>query len=220
MPDQFDVPSRFRESLRAFADLDTDEAEAVASALEEKKLATAEDLSQRVISAVPKLSDNAKGLVGAGVFLISEAGCDPQQARSVADSVGQSPALGLKEDLRASFSERLTAILCAPSIRFTAKALELSIDVENVFSDCRIVTDLRPIFPDDPDNILSAVIVDNLRIDYYDRSGDITSFYIAMDQGDLSALRDEIDRALEKNKSVRSFLEAAKIDYLPEGDLA
>jgi hypothetical protein len=192
----------------------------VIASLGAKKLASADELTTRMVSAVPELSEDAGGLVGAGVHLMGEVGCDPAEAKSMAEEVALSDELSLERDQQATFQERLTALLCSPSIRFTAKALELSVDYENVFSDCRILTDVRPVFPDDLEDMAAAVIVDNLRISYFDRDGDLSTFFLAMDQKDLLALREEIDRALEKNKSMRSFLGVSQVDHLPEADVA
>lgn len=218
MAESVGVPLPFQRPLGALARLSPDDFEKALKSLEEKKLASSDVLAKGLADAVPALKDDAQDLIGACVSLMDRADSDPGRARVMAQAVSTADELGIRVEDRDDFVNRLSAVLCAPAIRFTAKALALSADHENVYVNTRIITDVRPVFPDDTSTMAAAVITDHLRINYYDRKGDFSSFYVAMDQGDLIELREEIDRALKKNESMRRFLEVSEVDHLTESD--
>ncbi len=216
MAESVEVPVPFQAPLRALGELPSDQFNRALASLGEKKLASSDVLAEGLADAAPDLADGAKELVGASVSLMGRADSDPVRARVMARAVSTSDALAIPEQDREEFVDRLSSVLCAPAIRFTAKALALSADHENLYVDARIITDVRPVFPEDTSSIVAAVITDHLRINYYDCKDELNSIYMAMDQSDLIALREEISRALEKNKSMREFLEASEVDHLSE----
>jgi hypothetical protein len=210
------VPLPYQAPLKALAGLAPEEFSKTLTALEKKKLATSKVLADDLGQAAPELSQHAQGIVNASVSLMGHADSNPDRAKAIAQAVSTASVLEISSDRQAEFADRLAKILCSPAIRFTSKALALSADHENVYVDSRIITDVRPVFPDDTNSMAAAVITDHLRVSFYDRKSDLSTIYVALDQGDLIDLRDEIDRALAKNNSMRNFLEASDVDHLTE----
>ena len=106
-----------------------------------------------------------------------------------------------------SFVENLKRLLTKEtSIEVTGKASTLQAEQERVFTDARILTDLRPIFAADVDVGATAMMINHtLRITFatMDR---VEEIYLGMDMDDLKALRTAITRALKKHKLLNDKL--------------
>jgi hypothetical protein len=102
----------------------------------------------------------------------------------------------------------------APSI--TAKATSLLSEHQHVFESIRILTDIRPIFGDDPrERPTAAIITHTLRIRYLD--GDHwEEFFVALDTSDIQKAIDAFERAKAKTESLRVFIDNANLPYVDE----
>ncbi|HEV7405933.1 MAG TPA: hypothetical protein VGO11_23510 [Chthoniobacteraceae bacterium] len=88
----------------------------------------------------------------------------------------------------------------------SAKALSVSLDQERLFTECRILSDIRPVFGDDIDSAPKAtVIIHKLRINY-NEGGELRHFYVSLDAEDLEALKSSVERALKKDAGLKAFL--------------
>lgn len=87
-----------------------------------------------------------------------------------------------------------------------SKALSLLRDRERVFSEARIVTDYRPIFRKSLEQLPSAaVITHTLRITF-NEDGSSVSLFVGMDGEDLEALKECVERAMQKQATLaRAF---------------
>lgn len=104
--------------------------------------------------------------------------------------------------------ERLAIMLSSFShIRLTVKARDLMIDNACNFDEARIVSDIRIVFDDNSElqkEEQYALIVHHLNMSYFSQSQNDNKISIALDLTDLYRLRETIDRAIEKDKSIRS----------------
>lgn len=105
----------------------------------------------------------------------------------------------------------LWPLLQTEAVRRFAKAIDLRNAYEKILTESRVVSDIRPVFPDTdevPAAVDAAMVNHTLKLNYYagDRGlpGEI---YIAVDATDLKNLRDQIDRALEKERAARALIE-------------
>lgn len=86
-----------------------------------------------------------------------------------------------------------------------------------VFSECQILTDIRPIFNENGDEAIGATIVHSLKIDF--RKGENHhSFYVALDDTDLKTLQRQISRANIKSKTLQTILTKSGIKCLSPND--
>lgn len=99
---------------------------------------------------------------------------------------------------------RLEKLLTARPLQDSAKALVLLHEQPQVFQDCRIITDLRPLFGDNDTELRAFTVTHQLRIGY-DTPSESSDFYVALEADDLRRLRSAIDRALSKQASLESF---------------
>ena len=92
------------------------------------------------------------------------------------------------------------------SLGIAVRGESLLLDQDKTFTEARVLTDFRPLFGEDieipPD---AGVIVHKLRINYY-HAGQEESFWVALDSSDLEKLQSIVDRALQKEASLRQAL--------------
>jgi DNA repair exonuclease SbcCD ATPase subunit len=128
---------------------------------------------------------------------------------------GSDEALELSNDDIARFQRRLSSFLeIRGSLEISSKASDLLVEYENIFSNARVVTDIRPIFkPDIEDGLGGALIVHSLRIAYKTTMG-THEFYVALEPDDVEQLLEDLDRALQKQESLKSLLKKVELPYL------
>jgi hypothetical protein len=205
------IPPRYIDSLRALRDLPEESAERLFSALQlETPVATHSKLLTSLADKLPELDrDKASSLLDALLSLNTFRTFHSYSTDDVAEAV--SVADGLREDDvdNAHFARRLANVLATASVALTANALDVGSADERIYHSCRIVTDVRPIFEDDPSKPpVSAVVVHSLQVAYH-KDNRIESFYVALDDTDLTKLKEVVDRASSKAASLRAFLDSA-----------
>lgn len=122
--------------------------------------------------------------------------------------VARSASLDLGNEQQSSFEARMHALLQDGPFRVWHKGFELLYEYDQVFLGSRILTDIRPVFGDDVDSGPKfALIVHSLRIDLRKYGTDHRE-YFAMDSDDLISLRNDIDRALEKEASFNTLFQS------------
>ena len=123
--------------------------------------------------------------------------------------------LELSEDKIARFQQRLFSFLeIRGSLEISSKASDLLIEYENIFSNSRVVTDIRPIFkPKVEDGLGGALIVHSLRIGYKTLSG-MHEFFVALEPDDVQQLLEDLGRALQKEESLKYLLKRVDVPHL------
>ncbi len=102
------------------------------------------------------------------------------------------------------------------SIGITSKANEVLVDNNHTYCHSRILTDIRPIFPNDLEITPSeVVIVHNLKISFME-DGQKREFFAAMNPTNLKELKVAIERAELKVKSIQKVMEKAGVQYLED----
>ncbi len=105
----------------------------------------------------------------------------------------------------------------ASILRRLYKASKVFEDYERIFSDVKVITDIRPLFDTSTntrDESLYAVSVNHtIKISYRDLEGE-KEFFVGLDSGALEYLHQEIGDALQKADSVKHMLKDAQITYI------
>ena len=104
----------------------------------------------------------------------------------------------------------LAELLKLESVGIAAKALDISYEYANVLQYSRVMTDVRPIFNEDADEIKGAVVSFTLRMNYYN-AGVRKSLSIALDAADLKILSYQCDRALQKAETAKKRLSSKSL---------
>ena len=111
------------------------------------------------------------------------------------------------------FQEKLSVILKnCNSIRQTIRAITLNRDNEEIFKEAKIISDIRLIFQNDiKEKNRDALIIHRLRklITYRidDEIQHQNVHFFTLDSADLIKLKEQIERALEKEKQIISSYE-------------
>ena len=97
------------------------------------------------------------------------------------------------------------SLLDCDATHAVVKAVDLALDHQRLYQTARILTDIRPVFDDDRDNFLGAVVHNILRIKFFEGGGskDVT---FVLSEEDIFKLRDSCERALKKSKLARNLL--------------
>jgi hypothetical protein len=98
-------------------------------------------------------------------------------------------------------SEYLLRIFSASNaLKITFKAFSLLSENESVFRENHIITDIRLLFKDDiVDSARHGLIIHQLKINA-EENGQQTDYYFSLTSTDLQKLKDQITRAIEKEK--------------------
>ena len=114
------------------------------------------------------------------------------------------------------FEERLRKFLDIAAFARAAKGDILMYEHERTVHGLRILTDARPIFGNSVEEPPEAVaIVHTLKIAYH-RGGRLEEEYFAFDEIDLEELREIVERAELKAKSLRAALKKSDLKVLRE----
>jgi len=207
------VPERFKSALRTLAEAEEDHVAALIDSLsrEQQNLATSA-VAPCIIEAMPHLTiDEATQIVEAILSLMAqERGLGLPRER-IASTVAQADNLEVSDTIRPRFAQRLAALLNVPTLLTALKAHDLITEHANVYSRARLFTDIRPVFGDSSKRPpAAAVIVNTLKIEYFDEHAERAAFFVALDRLDLEQLQGVIGRALDKTAVLRNQVDGAE----------
>jgi hypothetical protein len=136
-----------------------------------------------------------------------------QSLRWSADELGpmisESDDLDLPDEDRGRFGAVIAQLIAAPVLQTSAKAVSVLNQQERLFDEARIMSDIRPIFGDDPtERPAGAVVVHTLSIKHQ-TDGRLGTINVAMDRNDLVELKSTVDRAIKKADALSGVVEAA-----------
>jgi len=122
----------------------------------------------------------------------------------------------LKPQEEPQFRERLTKLLDIEALSIAAKALALQTEHEHLFCSARILTDARPVYGKSVSESPAAMIITHmLKLSYHEGgAGRLNEFYIGLGSNDIAELRSVLDRADEKEKSLRATFDSSKIRFI------
>lgn len=206
------VSQQALEGVQALLDLDGPDLLRIASALREQvpvKLVLDDEVASVVSECLPgagaELADQLSGAV-IGLHLMFSSSRRPMKTfvSDLIETLELDPDLQLVADVAA----KITALLEIQSLKVSTKAWSLLEENDKIFTDARVVTDLRPVFGDEAVAPLAAtVILHTLRIAYR-TAGAGEGVFLVADDADLRALKNEIERALQKSEALRKLVKS------------
>jgi len=99
------------------------------------------------------------------------------------------------------------------SLGTTSKALDVMTEHERILCGARVITDVRSVFADPAEKPTAAVIVHMLKISYH-QNREHKDFYVALDSSDVRKLKEILQRAELKAKSLSAVLAGTGISIL------
>jgi len=118
----------------------------------------------------------------------------------------------------AILKKRVYGLLKDRKIYYASKAEDLVTENQNFFLQCRVLTDIRPIFDLDVEQAPKAgIITHTLHIHYRDKGAPAhNDFYITLESSDIDTLCDALIRALKKEASLQKILEKSEMTNLTD----
>jgi hypothetical protein len=135
-------------------------------------------------------------------------------ANDVRSSASTDGALAVEGEKSAILENRIATVLALDSLAVVGvKAKELQLEAERMLCDARILTDLRPVFGSNvTDTPTAMIIVHTLKLGYHDtNSAQHRDMFIALDMDDIAKLKDTLQRAEDKTRTLKAKLDAAGI---------
>lgn len=112
----------------------------------------------------------------------------------------------------------LKAIFAIESIHVISKTADLAFDYDNLLDRISILTDARPIFDVDHQNVVGAIISSLMRVEFR-TSSENAAMTIAVDRKDIEKLAKECEAALLKIKTLERILgEGKQVKTIENGE--
>lgn len=200
------VPAKHRRALEFLAELGEEAWEALSSSLEGSTALRIAELEATFRQAISDSGDELSRLSEALTSMLVSMSTHGGESHTMAQGVGASSDLKLDNGLRSILVDRLLLLLSHPRVRLVGKATTIVTSHYRIFHTCGIVTDIRPIFAERPDERpLAAGLTHTLRLGFYE-NGQLKSNYLVLDNDDLERVVSEATRALEKARSLEGLI--------------
>jgi hypothetical protein len=132
------------------------------------------------------------------------------------NGVRELPGLKLTQQELTKLQARFKKLLSIKTLTAISKAARLQRDGERLYCESKILSDMRPVFGPDPTaSPVGAVLTHTLKLVYH-LGKEHKEFHVVLDSDDLESLNDVIIRARFKDKSLRNFLDRAKLPNLSD----
>lgn len=215
--DRIRVPDAHVDALALLAKLPDPTFENIAEALSQPTTSAGrDDLTDALSGALDGSEVDPRQLEAAGVvdalaaleIFRSSHGHTPDRVARVASAEAR---LDLDTSGRQRLRERLERLLGAPRLSAAAKAFDLAWATERLLHRARLITDIRPVFSDDPEAPpLGAVLIHTLELTHYSDDG-LRTFYVTLSDTDLADLAGLLDREQTKAGQLRNMLTRADV---------
>jgi hypothetical protein len=211
---------RYVSALEAIRHLSLDAAEQLAIALESSPVSSkSEEMFQRIkdrVSGIPP--EELEGIVDVlyALYNVREYSELKRASflRELIDGIQEAAGEPIREPEASIVRARFRRLLSVESLNSISKAIRLQRNEERVYCHSGIVSDIRPVFGADVnENPVAAVIVHKLEIGFH-KDGEHRKIFISLDEVDLEALGEVIDRARLKSQTLKNMLSGANLPRL------
>lgn len=143
------------------------------------------------------------------IHFIMVSGHERSPVSAIVRSAIDASETGLGESERSILADRLTALAGTAGFRQIYRSTSVAVERESPYLGSRALTDIRPVFGDDPGIVPDvAVIIHTLRIQVASSRGPET-LEIACTHGDLADLVETLEHAQQNAVALREFLASA-----------
>jgi hypothetical protein len=106
--------------------------------------------------------------------------------------------------------EPLKRLFALDALGATVKATDLQFGYENICTDVRIITDIRPVFDSTAKSALAALVCHTFHVGYRRTSGETENVSVALENSDIRRIIKICERALVKADTIEKYLCAPK----------
>ncbi len=189
--------------LSALADPELHDIEQTAAALAKPPSALVFEDMKRALEAVFSLA-NARADLGSSIpDFVDDLICSMKT-----DSRDE---LHLAPERLEQFRRNLSRLLADENLVIASKVIYLRQDYEHMYCRARILTDVRPVYGEDRTAPPAAAVVVHILQLVYHEGGSTKEIHVALREDSIAALKIQLARAEEKEKSLKALLETAKV---------
>jgi hypothetical protein len=216
------IPKRYEEGFKSFVSISDNEFEELKKGLEDISLTSSIDSLAKGISINPKLQSlDISGIlesVGSLISYVDDEDEIPVIAEDIITLLDRDNIIEIKPERKQLLIDNLAFILGNKKIFTAYKSYDLLNNYGNKFIECRIVSDIRPVFninvEEDPE---SAMVVHNLQIHYQPNEEPYhKDISIVLDSLGFFLLKEAIDRAELKQASLKNIIDKSGMKNLNE----
>jgi hypothetical protein len=214
------IPSAYRGALIKLAEYSDTQIDELCSLLEaHPAVVTSRQVARDVADKLKTINaDEGYSLLEAVIFLFyflaSRAGSRDVLLKEVTTGIttsGDEKQPKLAPPAIPNFQKNLNRFLSLSKVVHTAQALAVATDSQRLYSESKILSDLRPVFGNEVTSPpLGIVILHSLKIQFAE-DGSEKEFFVGLNSADLRELQACIARALDKEASLRQFIEQSKM---------
>lgn len=115
----------------------------------------------------------------------------------------------------ARLNDALLRLLKVPSLSLAVKATGILLQNERSLIASRILTDMRPVFDIDSNDIGGGLVIHTLILEYIAENDETPKqFFVSLDSDDIEDLIRNLERAKQKNTKLKNLLTAASVTYI------
>ena len=218
---QLSLPPAIRPALEALRGVTTSQVQALVAELDAPPMPRSPGAFRQALTGkTAGYSETPTRLVNTMLALAVVMARNPDvTVQQLADDVSSSEDLQVPVEDRPAFAKKVQVLLECRAIHLMAKATDLQLDRQAVFTGSRILSDIRPIFEKgkSDQSPAGAVVSHTLKIEYL-RRGNHKEFFVALDQHDLDQMNETIDNAHKKAAGISALLNAAGITEFDAAD--
>jgi hypothetical protein len=215
------LPDYYAQGIKDLAELREDQAKELVSALrgEEPVYYNPNQLADSIASKVSidknVVAEVIRTLAGLYMGRAVTGLAVPEFAQTILEAIEKKGLKPPEPQSWARLRDYLVQLLqLEGALPVASKALNVITEQDRIFSQSRILSDLRSVFKDDPEVPPWALaVIHTLRIHYY-QSGELKAFFVAMDDEDIRKLKETLDRAQKKSRTLRALAASAKIPVI------
>lgn len=203
---KYRIPEQFISGFKELSSLKKDLTYKISDILKKLDIGDGPETLAKKLSDIKDLSKLDLSLISFTIFsLISLA--QKENIEHLVNDLTQAYSLKNKEakkDKITNLKNNLITILNSiDKINLTFKAIELQSEYDKIFTDCRVISDIRLIFLDKLDESpKQALVIHNLKVEYQ-QDEKIKESFFTLDLDDLMKLKEQIERAIEKEKIIK-----------------
>jgi hypothetical protein len=217
------IPKRYRAGILNIVELSDKEIELLIEALKNaSRSPDIAEITKSVSSTIPSIELNKLTEIVKALYSISHvrefSGVGFSRflddlVESIAEIVGSPDDIEGIEYI-SSLRDKFEKLLNVETLRIISKAARLQSDGEYLYCSSKILSDIRPVFNEDPDTRpAGAVITHTLKIVYH-AGANVEEFHIVLDSHELDELKEVINRACSKEKTIRELMKEANLTNL------
>ncbi len=201
------VPNVFKPALLNLASLSEQAATELASAIRSSApVLDPKKMASRIGPAVPSIPEEGLEKIINALFSLSAVRVlNKVPISSFLDDVCESLHAKKSDFNPVDLRSRLEQLLQAEPIVLASKASAIQREQPYVLMSARVLTDMRPVFGDGPEDLQGAIITHSLKLTSI-HSNEVTESFFALDDDDLAMLQKTVARAEAKSKTMRAFI--------------